>query len=216
MLCGRIRDGDYLYRPLIFPLSFSRAETFIPSKLFHLAGDPESGAILGSLVWERFAPTPEYIHAYGCRLAEKMNKKQKTKGKDRQKDRRVYCGAYGLRARSVRSLAGAEGLGEVVSADVTHLVEDGEIAHAELRIMLDAGTVNVEGTKTAILDRLVNASVGPLRHVCECDSDLAEHPSENLSIGQSGEYVNRRSYVNRLWRIVRFHLCVWFLRASYR
>ena len=214
MFCGRIRDGDYVYRPSIFPLSFHR-NTFDPSKLFHLKDDAVSGAILGSLVWDRFVPTPEYIHAYGCRLASKMNDKQRTRGRLKRNDSRVYCGAYGLKARSVRALVGAEELGEVASADVTHLVEDGEIAHAELRIVLVAGTTNVESTKTAILDRLWNATCGPLRHICDYDNDLPDHPSANLSIGRGGGCFDSRSYLGRLWCIVRFHICRWLWRHGF-
>ena len=219
MFCGRIQDGDYLYRHTVFPLSFHKEtfdkETFDPSRLFHLVDDAVSGAILGSLAWERFVPTPEYIHAYGCRLASKINDKKRAGGELKRKHRHIYCGAYGLKARSVRALVSAEGLGEVASADVTHLVEDGEIAHAELRIGLVTGTVDVEGTKTAILDRLLNASCGPLTHICDDDDDLDEHPSTSLSIGRGGEYVDTRSYLSLLWCVVRFHICSWLWRHGY-
>jgi len=215
MFCSRIRDGDYVYRSCVFPLSFRNNKRFDSEKLFNLKDDAESGTVLGSLVWERFAPTPEYIHAYGCRLASKMNDKKRAGGELRTKDRRIYCGAYGLKARSVRALVGTGQLGEVASADVTHLVEDGEIAHAELRIVLVAGTANVESTKTAIVDRLLNASCGPLTHICDCDDDLDEHPSARLNIGRGGKYVDSRSYLSLLWCIVRFHLCSWLWRHGY-
>lgn len=209
MFCGSIRDGDYLYRHTVYPLSF-RKNIFAPSKLFHFVDDSASGAILGSLAWECFVPTPKYIHAYGCRLASRMNDRKTASG-----DRRVYCGAYRLITRSIRALVGAEELAEVESANVTHLVEDGEIAHVELRIVLLAGTVDLEGTKTAILDRLLNASHGPLTHICDCDGDLDEHPSTSLSIGHGGEYVDDRSYLNRLWCVVRFHIYSWLWRHGY-
>lgn len=214
MFCDGIRDGDYLYRHSVHPLSFHK-DIFDQSRLFNLVHNAASGAIRGSLAWERFVPTPEYIHAYGCRLAKKRNDKKMAEGKLNRKNRQIYCGAYGLKARSVRALVGAEELGEVASADVTHLVEDGEIAHAELRIVLVAGTANVESTKTAILDRLLNASCGPLRHICDYDNDLHDHPSANLSIGRGGEYVDSRSYLSRLCCIVRFHICSWLWRHGY-
>ena len=160
-------------------------------------------------------PTPEYIHAYGCRLASKINDKKRADGKLKRKHRHVYCGAYGLRAHSIRALVGAEDLGEVTSADVTHLVEDGEIAHAELKVVLAAGTVDVEGTKTAILDRLWHDSCGPLTHICDYDKDLNEHRSTSLSIGPRGECVDSRAYLYRLWCIARFHVYSWLWRHVY-
>ena len=214
MFCDRIRDGDYLYRYSVHPLSFHR-DIFDQSRLFHLVYNAASDAILGSLAWERFVPTHEYIHAYGCRLAKKRNDKKRAEGKLNRENRQIYCGAYGLRARFVRALVGAEELAEVASADITHLVEDGEIAHAELKIVLVAGTANVESTKTAILDRLWNASCGPLTHICDYDDDLDEHPSTSLSIGRGGEYVDTRSYLSLLWCIVRFHICSWLWRHGY-
>jgi len=214
MLFGRIRDGDYLYRHSVHPLSFRRG-AFDQSGFFHLVHNAASSAILGSLAWDRFVPTPEHIHAYGCRLAKKRNDEKRSEGKLNRKNRQIYCGAYGLKAGSVRALVGAEGLDEVVSADVAHLVEHGEIAHAELKIVLVAGTVNAEGTKTAILDRLMNASYGPLKHICDYDDDVTEHPSANLGIGRGGEYVDSRSYLSRLWCILRFHICSWLWRHGY-
>jgi hypothetical protein len=59
------------------------------------------------------------------------------------------------------------------------------------------------------LDRLWNACSGPLRHICDCDKDIPEHPSSILSIPPGGEYSDTRSYLFRLWCIVRFQICDW-------
>ena len=214
MFSDRIRDGDYLYRHSIHPPSFHN-DIFNQPRFFHLVDEPASRAILGSLAWERFMPTPQHIHAYGCHLAKKRNDKKRAEGKLNRKNRQIYCGAYGVKARSIRALVGAEQLGEVASADVTHLVENGEVAHTELRIVLVAGTTNVESAKTAIVDRLWNNSCGPLTHICDDDDDLDEHPNANLSIGGGGECVDSRSYLSHLWCIVRFHVCRWLWRRGY-
>ena len=208
MWWAHIGDDDYVYRPSVFPLSFPKKQ-FDRSKLFNLVyAAPD--VLRGSLVWERFAPTAVYIHKYGCRLASKMNKRKfEEKGSLPAKDRRIYCGAYGMKVRSVRALVGLAELSEVIGADVTHLFEDGEIAHAELKIVLMAGEADLEGTKTAILDRLWNASCGPLQHVCDADTDIDKHPSNLLTVGGAGKYEHNAGPLHQFWRMVKYHLSSW-------
>jgi hypothetical protein len=145
-----------------------------------------------------------------------MNEKERETGKFKEKTRRIYCGAYELKAKAVFALAMADGLNEILSADVLHQVEDGEISHAALRIVLKSDSVsNVEGTKTAIIDRLWNACSGPLRHICDCDRDVADHPSSNLVAAPGGDYYDTRSHWLRLWCIVRFQICNWMWRNNF-
>jgi hypothetical protein len=210
MFFDRINDGDYLYRHCVYRTSF-RGKVFDHSKLFNIDVE-ESDVLIGSLAWERFLPTPQEIHPYGCRLAKKRNDKKKSEGKLDKKSRQIYCGAYALKAHSIRTLVGTELLNEVQTAEVTHLVEDGEIAHVELRIGLAAGTANVESTKTAILDRMWNASCGPLAHICDADADLEPHPNTGISVAPGGKYVDGRHYLTKLWCIVRKHICTWLWR----
>jgi hypothetical protein len=153
----RIPDDDSLFRHTIHPLAF-RGIRFAQEKLIRLY-EQDDGSILAFLAWEMYVPTTELIHGYGCRLAFHMNEKDKAAGKFKEKNRRVYCGAYELKGRAIRALATSDGLNEILSADVVHHVEEGEIAHTDLRIVLKPGGVpNIEDTKTAILDRLWNVS----------------------------------------------------------
>lgn len=192
---------------MVNPIAFTNAgKVFNWEKAFRLNHDQTSGAIFGSMAWDHFLPTTAHIHGYGCRLAAKINDKRKVGGELKKKNRHVYCGAYEVKAGLVRSLVGVEGLSDLASADVTHLIEDGEIAHAELRFKLSSEAMSIEGTKTAIVVSLLNGVSGPIKHLCECDRDITPHPSTMLTTGQLGEFVDRRSFLERLWHIGRFHL----------
>lgn len=212
MRCRRIPDGDSLFRQSIYPLSF-RGRVFAWEKWLRLS-DQTDGSLLASLTWERYVPTTELVHGYGCRVASRMNEKKRAAGTFKDKSRHVYCGAYQLKGKAIRALAAADGLGEILSADVVHHVEEGEIAHTDLRIVLrPGGGSNVEGTKTAVLDRLWNACSGPLKHICDDDKDIVAHPSSSLITPPAGPYSDDRSYSLRLWCIIRFHICNWLWRA---
>ena len=165
MKFGRVPDGDRLFRLCIHPISFNR-KSFAPEKMWYLKLQAD-GALHGSLAWNRYAPAPEYVHGYGCRLAAGINEMKKRSGKFKEGNRHYYCGAYELSGSAIRELASIPELDEIASSDIVHQVESGEIAHADLRIFLKPGLFNIEGTKTAIVDRLWSKCSGPLRHVCD-------------------------------------------------
>jgi hypothetical protein len=214
MRWGRIPDGDSLFRHAVFPTAFKSNKSFAPNKAIKLETQKD-GSLLASLTWDRYVPSAEYIHDYGCRLVSRRNTRALAKGK--LKDRSVYCGAYELRARNVRELPTSENLDELLSADVIHHVEDGEIAHTNLRIILRPGTaVSPESTKTAIIDRLWALSRGPLKHSCDCDKDIDPHPSSGLPVGPNGPYLDSRSSLLRRWCVVRFQIFNWIWRNSIR
>lgn len=209
----RVKDGDNVFRLVIHPIAF-RSKAFAVAKMIHLVWlDQET--IVTSLAWEIFLPTAEMLHRYGCDHASSLNQKTlQDRGELRAKDIRVYCGSYQLRTNLVRGLAAMDGLDGVASADVVHLVEDGKIAHVNLEIKIDPEwSGDLEGTKTAIIDRLWNACRGPLRHVCRTDAQETLHPSAALEIPPSGEYTDTRTSMHRWCSIVRCHLLefVWGL-----
>jgi hypothetical protein len=205
MRCGRISDGEKLFRHSVRPNGFKR-DAFSPLGLLKLF-DQQDGSVLGSVTWEHFFPTTDYVHGYGCRLAAKGNRRLELDSKFNAKSRRVYCGAYQLTARAVRALASIQELEEIESADVSHHPEDGEIAHTDLRIRFKRIPADIEGTKTAIIDRLWAASYGPLRNICAYDLDLNPHPNLSLIDGPSGPYIDKRHPFLRLWRVLRLKLC---------
>src|ERR1700675_1825275 len=141
-----LRPGETLFRHCIFPLAFGGKSAF-RQDLFWKLYDGEPGVIEASVAWERFVPTFQYVHDYGCRLALKMNVTQQKKGKFSEKSRRVYCGAYITSVDAVRSLVGADNLPEITSADVLHKIEDGELAHAAVLIKVREDQSDIEGTK---------------------------------------------------------------------
>jgi hypothetical protein len=145
-----------------------------------------------------------------------MNVELQRRGKFKENDRRIYCGAYRLTGAAVRALASTEGVQEVAFADVIHHPENGEIAHTDLRIVFKPGDFDVEGTKTAIVDRLWSACCGPLRCVCQCDHDVQDHPSVDLPSGPAGEYKDTRGRFSRHCHLVRFYVCSWIARLITR
>jgi hypothetical protein len=177
MESSRIPDDHDVFRAIVYPIAFRSNKSFNHSKTFKLTLK-EDGSFLGSLVWGKYAPTTECIHCYGCRLAARME----------GKERRIYCGCYHLKVGAIRGLVNQPFLEAVLSADVVHHVENGEIAHADLRILVRPGHQNDEGTKTAILVRLWDSCRGPLRHKCECDQDVTPHPNSALEKAPLGSH----------------------------
>lgn len=213
MRWGRIPDNDNLFRHCIYPFSF-QGKRFAWGKWMKIYHESD-GSLLASLAWERFVPTAELIRGYGCRVAFGMNEKQRIEGRTTKKDRRIYCGAYQLKGSAVRALATVGDLDEIVSANVVHRVEEGEIAHTDLRIVLKkSDDLNIEDTKTAIVDRLWSACRGPIRHTCDCDQKIEPHPSAALGIPPVGPYSDNRSSLARRWCISRFRVLNWIWRHS--
>lgn len=214
MKSGPISEHDSLFRHLVFPLAF-RGQAFQWEKGMKLWDEPD-GTVLASLAWERFVPTLAEIHGYGCRLAFKMTEEVRKKDKYREKDRRIYCGAYQFKASQIRAIARADGLDEVLSADVIHHIENGEIAHTDLRFTIsEESRFDIEGTKTAILVRLWHACSGPLTDKCAYDDDILDHPGSALPTPPSGPYEDIRSHSQRIWCLVRFKLLYWLWTSGY-
>jgi len=195
----RIPDSDSLFRHCIYPVSFKK-KTFSSDKLWHLEVDELTGILHGSLAWERYVPAKKYVHEYGCRIESRRNSRRKAGTPS------VYCGAYRLNGVAVRALNCL--IESVSSADVVHQVEDCEIAHVALRIGLKPEGPNVEFTKTEILVSLWNACYGPLTYKDVWHQDIKPHPCSNLSTGPAGQYSDTRSYLYRLWSLIRFRICL--------
>lgn len=210
-----VPDDNNLFRHSVYPTSF-RGRNFAPEKLLKLNDEVngEEKLIVASVAWERYMPTPKYVHLYGCKLAFKRNEKARREGKYKEKNRQFYCGAYQIKVRAVRALINL--VPEILCADVIHQIEDGAIAHTALKFHLRLGEFDVEATKTAIIDRLWNASCGPLTHICECDHDLKDHPSSILLDAPSGTYSDSRHFISRLGAVIRFHVLNWLWKIRQR
>jgi hypothetical protein len=211
MRWSKVPDHDSLFRHTIHPIAFKR-KSFQWQKALKLYV-ADDGSLLASVVWERYVPTTEYIHAYGCRLALGINQSDRQRGKFKDSERKIYCGAYELKANKIRELSATEELPEVFSADVVHHIENGEIAHTDLRIVLRPNyESDLEGTKTAILDRLWNTCYGPLPHICDSDLESNPHPSSVLTVAPAGPYTDPRTRVARFWCTLRFRFYTWLWR----
>jgi hypothetical protein len=199
-----ISGGDNLFRSVHHPVSFRRS-VFITEKFWKF--DAGQDHLETSIVWERFAPSRRYIHAYGCRQSAERNKRSQKASKSL---RHVYCGAYQFKADHVYGLAKVPKLPEVSGASVCHVIETGEIAHANLRIELkNVHGGKIEELKTAIIDHLWRKNRGPLPHKCAVDHDLKPHPSSSMHDPPSGRYIDDRALPLRAWYMIRF----WTLRS---
>lgn len=208
----RIPDNDSIFRQCVYPVAFKKRNNFDLKNFLHLCHN--GNTIVTSVAWERFVPTTDYVHQYGCRLAAKRNATAQANGGFDEKKRQVYCGPYEFKVSTVRSLATNGQLREIRFADVIHKIEEDEIAHANLIIGLSGSELDdIEGTKTAIIDRLWNAAHGPLTYVCECD-DSMHHPSTYLTPAPAGPYRDTRHRIVRLWFVIRFRVLDWLLNKS--
>ncbi|SRR5258708_34279319 len=217
MRVRRIPDSDSLFRHSLFPVSFRSTNNlnktrFAYEKLMRVEEDKSDGSLHTSLAWERYVPTSKYVHGYGCRTASRRNQQTQKEGKFKQANRTIYCGAYHLTAKAVRELTSTRNPSEISSVEVTHQVAAGEIAHTDVKIVVSPNGPDLEGTKTAIIDRLWNACSGPLRHSCNCDRNVNLHPSGKLNTSPAGDYHDGRSRLCRMWYIIRFRL--WCLRLG--
>ena len=205
-------DGASLFRHSLHPIVFKGRKTFAPQKMFRLEDD-ETDNVVSSVVWQKYVPTQRHVHGYGCRLSSKINDRRRLEGKLNDKNRHIYCGAYHLTAFWVRELGNGDDVNSPIkAAEVNHLPEDGEIAHTEIRFILNPETPDIEGAKTEIVARLWDGCSGPLMFVCDDDRDVPDHPSENLRPGPLGGYTDTRTRWSRLRDLVRFHVCRWIMR----
>jgi hypothetical protein len=201
-MAGTIPATNNLFRGVHHPLSFKRRNVFAVQKFLNFESN-ESG-IETSVVWERYAPTLKYVHAYGCRNSSRRNDRRRAEGRSGSD---VYCGAYQFKAGDVRSLFPLPAFPEVTAAEVTHVIEQGEIAHASLHIHLTVGpSGSVEEIKTAVIDRLWRASRGPLRHSCTWDGEVDPHPNTMIPEAPRGPYSDDRSATEYLIFLIRFWL----------
>lgn len=217
-MSAAVREGENIWRSAVFPIAFKKNKQLSPITFLKLYAADNSPFVLEmSVVRETYAPVLAMVHGFGCRLASSQNQNLSGKGKNAN---RVYCGAYQLAVGDVQALKGAANLPEVTKAEVHHIVEAGEFAHANLQIEIDTqGDVDaIEPIKTLIVDRLWQSSVGPSKHICRCDKNVDPHPSELLTVSPKGEYVDARSkfkvaldvalclafYYPRLWLVENF------------
>ncbi len=216
MQCNVIADSDSLFRHAVAPVSFNKRR-FNRSMFFHLQVR-DGNSIHGSLAWERYVPSARHVHAYGCRLAASRNASSRAEGTFQETRRQIYCGVYEVTAAAVRALGNHDGLRAILSVDVIHYVEAGEIAHADLRIVFGPEEQNPAAMKTAIVDRLWNACTGPLTHICDVDRDITPHPRELLESAPAGLYIDARNLWSRIWHFGRFHVCylLWRLALLFR
>jgi hypothetical protein len=219
MKVRRIPDGDSLFRHAIFPASFGSTSSlertrFAYQKLMYFKYDKSERSLLTSLAWERYVPTIRHIHGQGCRTAFRRNQAMQERRKFKEENRSIYCGAYQLTAKAVRELASTQNLSEISSVEVAHHIEEGEIAHTDLKIVVSPNGPSIDSTKTAIIDRLWAVCYGPLRHSCDCDRERNPHPSSKLETPYGRPYRDPRSRPSRWWCVLRFRVLHWRWCAS--
>ncbi len=209
-----ILPGDNVFRASIYPL-FSGGGRFVPGKMLNIS-EEQDGSLLTSLVWERYAPSSKYVHAFGQRLADKMNANMLAKHrKISEKNRKIYAGAYQITAQLIRDMGNGIEVPNVESADVIYHIEDGEIAHADLRIYLKNEIQDAEGIKTEIVDYIWRECSGPLTPKFGQHEQSAENASKILEVPSKGRYQDRRSLPIKLVYHLRFYvLYLWWVMCG--
>lgn len=208
----RIPVSDVVYRHAVHPEAFKK-NTLDRGRLFHFGSDPLQPTM--SVAWERFVPTEKLIHGYGLRMVAARNRKISDPAKHKK-----YCGAYQFLVSDVLALPNDASLSDVEAIIISHLEENGEIAHANLTIQVRAGCDDVPGVKTAILDRLWNIRRGPLHYFSEGAPEDGANASEartdqngapqlkppNLpALDNSLPLVRRGKFMTAL-RLIQFHI----------
>jgi hypothetical protein len=204
-MTAALRDDEHIFRSAVFPVAFKKKQLSTKGFLKLYASEDSPFTLEMSVAWQRFVPSEEMVHHFGCRLAASQNKRRVSA---QQKADRIYCGSYELSARDIRSLVGMQGLAAVSSAIILHKIEDGEIAHANCTINVDTGGDEdaVETVKTAIVDRLWSLCRGPLKYVCREDRAVEPHPSGFLNEPPLGQYRDLRSFPERTIDVIFCHL----------
>ena len=112
-LVEQIPDEDAIYRQIDFPRMYDDAKHMIWENIFQFAGGrPES------VVWGKYAPTPEDVHRFG--------RAREAKTRERNPDMR-YVGFISSTAGVIRAIATRPGHGFLVA----HAPSEG-IHHAEI------------------------------------------------------------------------------------
>jgi hypothetical protein len=129
------------------------------------------------------------VHSFGCRLASKGNAKRKGGAL-----RLIYCGAYEVTLDALHAqclqIPGLAYIGAV------HVIEEGEIAHANLQFRFSAPPSTKDDIafwKTDLMNEVSCIARGPLKHICGQDQYVIDHPSNKLVVLPAGLYGERRS-----------------------
>lgn len=201
----RIPVGDELYRHVFAPLSISKRKGVLVDRFWNL-DSTRPDMIEGSVAWSRLLPTSALVHGYGCKRAQVRNDRLKEREKFNPQNRSVYCGVYAFSAFSVRNLPRVANCPEILSANVVYKIEEGDIAHAALAVRIVDGVADVEEVKTIIVDRLWRAARGPTKHVCDCDREIVDHPSDWIKDASSGDAVIDPPFLQRWIQNIRFRV----------
>lgn len=175
----RLQAEQFVARSAIYP-KFMIDGVFHHTSLFRFdkmkSGEPGAPQYIISVSDRAKLTTDELVHLYGCdieshsnaRLAEKLGRAVTA-----DDDRSYYLGFYDLSVQDCHSSA-APGY-EVF---VEPFVEDGEHeAHCHI-VMSETPDMPKKGIdkgalRLATIDRIWRSCVGPKRHVCACNTDLA-------------------------------------------
>jgi hypothetical protein len=178
-----IDDNQVIFRSVHHPVGFIRGgKGFSNKKSWNLKR--LNDAFISSVIWRRYAPSSAMAHAYGC---------DKSRNRNLNGQRDVYCGFYALKAGDLRRISGREG---VLRFDVEHKIENGEIAHSHVMIFVEDNLDgdDLEEAKTYAVDRLWRSMSGPVLYICDGDRELSPHPAQSMrtEVGEKGPYVDDR------------------------
>jgi len=200
VLGDHIPDKDDLFRAIHFPLAFDKKKNVARNRCWNFPNDPESNSRETSLIWTRYAPTLNYVHAYGCRASAIRNNKPGRKTPD------VYCGVFGVGAGSLRDIATNAEIQGISAVELYHWIETEEIAHASLRVTFDE-TRWIDAGMTEFVARIEEVMTGPARFAHKDNADANKTATEaTIPEAASGPYVDRRTRTERIFCLVRFYV----------
>lgn len=163
-----IHDDDQIARCVIFPRHF-QGSIHTDAALISFGSAREDGASHESGVLCKILASDDEVHEVGCRIAAKQN--ERSGAAVGSPKRRYYCGFRKARAGDVA--VSGEGYRVILTLDG----EDGEAAHVDIALFVEAHSKSERATIKVEVGMVLSEKFGPVfPHTCAGDEGDCHHP----------------------------------------